>query len=65
MVAKECCQRSERPDSRGSVLGRMPADPVTRRTTRSFGRRVILAAAGLLGALLGREKLVGRQRALD
>jgi hypothetical protein len=32
---------------------------------RSFGRPVILAAVGLLGDLLGREVLVGRQRALD
>ena len=31
----------------------------------SFGRPVSLAAPGLLDALLAREKLVGRQRALD
>jgi hypothetical protein len=35
------------------------------RRPSSFGRPLILAAAGLLGDLVGREQLVGRQRALD
>jgi hypothetical protein len=39
--------------------------PGASKTTRLSGRPVILAAAGLLGDLLGREELVGRQRALD
>jgi hypothetical protein len=42
---------------------RLPTNPVTWRTS-SFGRPVLLAAAGPLGALLGCEELVGRQRAL-
>lgn len=68
VVASRICMRV-------SYSARTHANPIARAgkpppsfhsfATRSFGRPVILAAVGLLGDLLVREVLVGRQRALD